>query len=71
MVKLVILILSLHPDDTFFIKSVSPYLSTMKFGHYRDYQILSQPFVIAKSSVVHVLELSGVNFNDIISHCSL
>ena len=46
---------------TFYLNVVSPYWPTMDFGYYRVYQLISQPFVIAVSSVVNVLGSTGIN----------
>ena len=51
----------LNLTGTFYINVVSPYWPTSDFGYYRVYQILSQPFVIAVSSVVNVLGSTGIN----------
>ena len=51
----------LNLTGTFYINLVSPYWYNSDTGFYRVYQLLSQPFVIAISSVVNVLGSTGIN----------
>jgi len=51
----------LNLTGTFYVNVVSPFWPDQDFGYYRVYQILSQPFVIAVSSVVNVLGSTGIN----------
>ena len=51
----------LNLTGTFYVNVVSPFWPDKDYGYYRVYQILSQPFVIAVSSVVHVLGSTGIN----------
>eukprot|EP01084_Bolivina_argentea_P165840 288033_1 len=52
----------LNLTGIFYINVVSPvWYGNQDLGFYRVYQLLSQPFVIAVSSTVHVLGSTGIN----------
>ena len=51
----------LNLTGTFYINLVSPYWYDADYGFYRVYQLISQPFVIAVSSVVNVLGSTDIN----------